>query len=154
MRLNARSVGRHLVIRMRNVLIATALLLFAACHESGTWVDDPRNFKRAWGVNAPGAVQVVHSQYWRSAHFTREEVYYFQLRATSSYAEVFAAENRLKPLRARDLGAFSFMQPKPAWFAPKPPSAYQIWGTGSEAPAGFVLLDRMTGDIFIHVAQL
>lgn len=34
------------------------------------------------------------------------------------------------------------------------PSEYQIWGTGSEAPAGFVLLDRRTGDIFIHVAQL
>jgi hypothetical protein len=81
------------VIVMRNVLIASALLIVTACHESGTWVDDPNNFKRAWGVDAPSGVQVVHSRYSRSAHFTREEVYYFQLRATSSYAQAFAAEN-------------------------------------------------------------
>ena len=139
---------------MRNVLIASALLVVAACHESGTWVDDPRNFKRAWGVDAPSSVQVVHSRYWRSAHFTREEIYYFQLRAPSSYAGAFATENKLKPLSAIDVGRFSFIQPRPAWFAPKQPSEYQIWGTGSQAPACFVLLDRKTGDIFIHVAQL
>lgn len=139
---------------MRNLAIVSTLTLLMACHRSGTWVDDPGNFKRAWGTEPPAGVQVVHSWYWRSGHFTREEIYYFQLRAEEAYAEAFAAENHLEVSSPSELGQLSFADPKPVWFAPKDPTAYRIWSTGSQESPGFVLADRGTGDIFIYFEQL
>jgi hypothetical protein len=139
---------------VRSCVTAFLLVTLLACHRSGTWVDDPRNFRRAWGQEPPADVEVVHSWYWRSSHFTREEIYYFQLQAPVSYAEAFASENGLVPVGAEAITPYSFDQQKPAWFAPKPAAAYRIWSDRSRHPARYVLVDRQSGAIFIHAAQL
>jgi hypothetical protein len=41
---------------------------------SGTWVDDPKNYARAWGYSKPDEIDLVHSWYRRSPHFTREDL--------------------------------------------------------------------------------
>jgi hypothetical protein len=130
------------------------LLLETSCRRAGTWVDDPRNFERAFGVDPPANVRVVRSWYWRSAHFTVEEMYYFQLSASSSYAEAFAAENHLKAAGSEALTPFSFPQNRPYWFAPKAPSEYRIWKRPDDSSTEFLLLDRETGAVFVHCAQL
>ena len=139
---------------MRAILIASAFLLATACGESGTWVDDPRNLERAWGAETPRDVAVVHSWYWRSSHFTREEIYYFQLRADAGYAEAFATANGLALHEPGDLNGFRFMSPRPSWFAPKDPAAYKVWSTGTEHPSAVVMFDPATSEVFIHAAQL
>ena len=139
---------------MRRTVIASFLALLFACHESGTWADDPGNFKRAWGANPPKGVEVVHSWYHRSAHFTVEEIYYFQIRANPAYAEAFAAGNHLAPVSAVAIGPFTFVQAKPSWFAPKSSSAYRIWSSSTQGPSAILLLDPQSGAIFIHVAQV
>ncbi len=58
--------------------LLTALLL-AGCHESGTWKDDARNWKRVFRVAKPSDITVVHSWFWRSPHFTYEYEYYLQV---------------------------------------------------------------------------
>lgn len=139
---------------MRNLALVLIVLAAAACHRSGTWVDDPGNFKRAWGSSPPSNVKVVRSWYWRSAHFTREEMYYFQLSAPLAYAEAFAAENGLKPAEPDTITGFAFPNGKPSWFAPNPAARYRIWKTPESFPSGFVLVDRESGAVFIHCAQL
>ena len=63
-------------------LLLSFLLLTAACgyFSSGTWEDDPKNWKRAWGSSKPDEVVMPHSWYWRSPHWSREEAYGFQFR--------------------------------------------------------------------------
>jgi hypothetical protein len=68
------------------------------CHRSGTWADDAKNFERAWGQAAPSGLRIPHSWFWRSAHFTREEAYYFQVERNAEWMRGFIAENRLQPV--------------------------------------------------------
>ena len=132
------------------------VLALTACHRSGTWVDDPRNFERAWDQSAPDGLEIRHSWYWRSAHFTREEAYYFQFRRHDEVMRGFIAENRLQPVAdaasvtVSDYSCFS----RPTWFAPKPVVAYRAWVTPPNASPALVLEDRETGEFFISVCQI
>ena len=139
---------------MKKTLIAFLLLSTLACHRSGTWVDDPENFNRALGADPPAGVRLVHSWYWRSPHFTREEIYYFQLSAPAQYADAFAKENRLESSGPEALAGFPYTEDRPAWFAPKDPGAYQIWRAPGPVPSGVVLRDRQSGALFIYCAQM
>jgi hypothetical protein len=136
---------------------ALAFVVFAtiACHRSGTWVDDPGNVKRAWGVDLPSDVAVRHSWYWRSAHFTREEAYYFQFGWNEPLFEGFIKENRMSPASGSALYEVSERRcfDRPAWFAPGSLSAYDVW-IGPDATNGVLLRDKKTREIFIAACQL
>lgn len=135
--------------------LLTALAL-AGCDRPGTWTDDPSNYERAWGQRAPGDLQVRHSWYWRSPHFTREEAYYFQFARHAEVMRGFIAENRFQPVAnaatvtVSEYSCFS----RPAWFAPKPMAAYNAWISRPNAVRGLILEDRTTGDFFLSACQL
>lgn len=145
-----RQVGRGV-----RLLAATALVL-AACHRSGVWSDDPKNFERAWNQRPPTDLRIPHSWYWRSAHFTREEAYYFQFARHGQFMRGFIAENAFQPVTdassvtVSDYSCFS----RPTWFAPKPMTAYNAWVMPPNAGRGLILEDRVTGDFFISACQL
>jgi hypothetical protein len=131
------------------------LLVLCACHRSGTWVDDPKNFERAWGSKPPAGLRIVHSWYWRSAHFTREERYYFHFAAHPGLAESFAAENGLRRTDASAINVYTFDNDRPAWFAPRPPEFYEIWlrSEGSFTSSA-ILRDKATGETILFASQL
>lgn len=144
---------------MRNRLALGSLLVvlaLAACHRSGTWEDDAKNFERAWGQAAPGDLRIQHSWYWRSVHFTREEAYYFQFGRHTELMRGFIAENKLQPVddvtsvTVSDHSCFS----RPAWFAPKPMPAYNAWVAPPNASPALILEDRATGDFFLAACQM
>jgi hypothetical protein len=149
-----------LMSNMRTALLAAGALLsvlgVSGCHRSGTWVDDPNNFQRAWGQSAPRDLQILHSWYWRSAHFTREEALYFQFARHEELMRGFIAENRLQPVadptsvNVSDYSCFL----RPPWFAPKPLAAYNVWVTPRDASRALVLEDRSTRDFFVSACQL
>ena len=132
------------------------VLGLTGCHRSGTWVDDPKNFQRAWGQPVPSDVQIQHSWYWRSAHFTREEAYYFQFARHDELMRGFIAENKLRlvanptSVNLSDYSCFS----RPPWFAPKPLAAYNVWVTPADASSALLLEDRTTHEFFVSACQL
>ncbi|HKS25134.1 MAG TPA: hypothetical protein VJZ76_20230 [Thermoanaerobaculia bacterium] len=134
--------------------LSLLLLPFLGCHRSGTWIDDPKNFERALGESPPPGLRVIHSWYWRSPHFFREEIYYFELSSLSGYAEAFAAENGLRRLPAGSLSRIPFDDNRPAWFAPGPLEQYELWRSPSDVITGFILRDKTNGEIFIYCKQL
>lgn len=127
----------------------------SGCHRSGQWADDPGNYKRAWGSAAPPQVTVVHSFYWRSPHFTREEVYYFEFAANKEIQVGFVTSNALTPFDPSSPAEApnTYCLTRPRWFAPKGASAYEGWRSG---PGGRALLlrDRETGALFVYACQL
>ena len=132
------------------------VLALAACHRSGTWSDDPKNFERAWGQPAPSDLQIRRSWYWRSPHFTREEAFYFQFARHADLMRGFIAENRLEPVTDTASVNVSYYScfSRPPWFAPKPMTAYSAWRTPPNASPALLLEDRATGDFFISGCQL
>lgn len=145
-------------------LSPTALLLVlvgisvSACGyaSGGTWADDPGNFTRAWGVEKPDDVEVVRSWYWRSAHFTREEAYFFHLRAGDEFASRFAAANGLvagESVTGAQIAGLSWSFDRPDWFAPERDRTYESW---RETPGDDrrVFRDPATGDVFVYACQL
>ncbi len=135
---------------IRTLLILFIAILLAKCSESGTWTDDPKNFSRAWDVEKPSDVQVIHSLYWRSPHFTREEAYYFQFGPNQKLAEGFISNNSMKPTTTWDRKAC--IAP-PIWFAAGPLDTYEAWtcGDGREC---LLLRDRKTAELYIAGCQL
>src|SRR5690348_10176314 len=106
-------------------VILCVTLLTCSCHRSGTWNDDPKNWERAFSEHTPTNIGVVHSMYWRSAHWTYEYAYYFEV--TGAVRRVLLSDTNLVQLASTN-ASFEHFGEKPAWFAPKPFEAYEVWG--------------------------
>ncbi len=129
----------------------TALLAGCGYFRSGTWENDPRNFTRAWGISKPADVDMVHSWYWRSPHFTREEAYYFHFKWHESLFRGLIDNNQMQPAKD-DREAPDYCFPKPDWFAPGSRAQYETWRrAGAET---WMFRERSTRDLFIFVCQM
>lgn len=139
-------------------ILAGLLLLCAGCHRSGTWTDDPKNWKRAFGGDEkpPEGIKVVHSSYWRSPHFTREDEFFFQLEMTKEKLKQTQEGGTMvlvpSPSEEDKMGLEFPGHEKPAWFIPKPLEQYEIW-KGDPAKDKFsnfwMLIDRETQAVFM-----
>ena len=93
---------RPAIRETRRILFVLLVLVTSAVgcgyFRSGTWVDDPKNFARAWGYSKPDEIEMVRSWVWRSAHFTREESYFFQFRWHEELFEQFISANRMQAI--------------------------------------------------------
>lgn len=150
--------GSHHGDPTERVFILLISLALTGCHQSGEWTDDPQNLTRAWGKSGSKGLRAVHSTYWRSAHFTREEVLYFQLEPTAGLKEAFIQANGLVSVDATSALAAEFCRSRPAWFAPARPSSYAAWGPAasvSHEPSHILLPeDRVSGHLFVYACQL
>ncbi len=131
-----------------------ALIATAACGylKAGRWEDDPGNWERAFSEKKPADVVVVHSMYWRAAHFTYEAGYYFEIEANGELEEDLLEANELRPFDSSDAG---IPEPTPDWFAPKPLESYEIWGYVEDPAGNFrLLIDRETATLFLTDFQI
>lgn len=137
----------------RNFLLAVFLILLSGCGDSGTWQDDEQNWMRAFQQEQPKDVTVVHSWYCRTAHFTHESQYFFQLAASDKLRQSFGNPARVLVVSTDDKNAqealLLALYQRPAWFAPKPVSAYEILQGKPPNENYFILIERETGSIFI-----
>ena len=95
---------------------------------------------------------VVHSWYRRTAHFTREEVYYFEIVGHKEFAEAFAEVNDMATVTPETLEGFGFCFERPAWFAPELPSRYDMWV--GRRRSSLVLREQKSDRTFVYACQL
>ena len=142
---------------MRFILILL-LALLTACAPAGEWTDDPRNFVRAWGTPCPAGVVVLHSWYWRSWHFTREEVLFFQFGASETFRDHFIQSNAFVPVDPASISSGGYCRPTPSWFLPGPPSRYRAWSVpphpSREGSPPLIAEDLNTGVLFVYACQI
>jgi hypothetical protein len=154
-------VERARVMRTTAVrsLVAIVLLFGSSCGylQGGTWEDDDRNWSRAFGSEKPAAYVVLHSRYSRSAHWTYEFRYLFQIKASASFKKELFDRNKLKQLPAGSVAA-AIRNPfgdSPSWFCPKAASSYDAWAHQDSPESNFrVLIDKESGDIFLSDYQV
>src|SRR5438876_1059808 len=142
---------------MRPLIAILAVVLLTGCHESGTWKDDARNWKRIFRVTKPDDIMVTHSWFWRSPHFTYEYEYYLQVQKHADLQKRLLTMNPMTEVvgekKLREATAWS--QQRPDWFAPKPVAQYQVWIYSNAPNNDFrLLIDRETGDLVLSDRQL
>ncbi len=119
---------------------------------SGRWADDPKNWERAWGSSKPAEVVMAHSWYWRSAHWSREEAYFFEFKWHEQLFKQFIGSNRMQPM-APDSPNPDYCFARPAWFVPKALSEYERWRCGPPGDC-WLYRDKTTKDLFLYACQL
>ena len=145
------------------LLVVSVLVVCLGCGcgylSAGTWDNDSKNWKRAFGSDPPDGITVVNSWYWRSPHWTLEQEYFFEIEATDEIAQELVSSEGLH--RADGPGSLSgslHFHDAPEWFASKPFGDYDIYmyAKGTSGASGYfiILVDRESGRIFISDYQI
>ena len=143
---------------MRRALVILGVAgLLTAC--GGEYRDDPKNFVRALNITKPADVEHVHSHYWQSAHFTDEHCYFLELTSTNgsnllhalvgSYERNYTTREPLATNATIELVPDLVLK-RPAWFAPKPGTAYDTFISTNTSPQFGILRDRQDGRVFVY----
>jgi len=127
-------------------MLCAVLLLNASC--GGTWTDNEDNFKRVFGFARPNEVQVLHSYYWKSAHWSTEYRYYIELKAPNKFVDGLTSSTLMTraTASATDSGVCGGERPK--WFLAKSPERYEMWQPKSSAKYR-VYRDKEDGELYV-----
>jgi len=142
---------------MKKLVAMLVVLVSAGCHPAGTWRDDERNWQRAFRSTKPADVVVVHSQFWRSAHWTYEFEYFFHIKSNAPLREQLFTANDLEEIPGTNMATAveDFFQDKPGWFLPGSATNYDAWIYRTEPRGNFrVFIHRDSRDLFITDYQI
>ncbi len=134
------------MIRWRLLSIVLLLLVLPSC--GGTWVDDDGNFSRVFGFSKPQDVHVLHSYYWKSAHWSVEYSYFIALKASPKFVTGLTSAGLMTAAASDDTVLNSCGHKRPQWFLPKSLTNYEVWVP--KAAAGYrVFRDKAEGTLFL-----
>jgi hypothetical protein len=141
-----------------SVTLLLSCLLLTGCgyFYSGTWEDDPDTWERVYGYEKPNEIQVVHSWYWRSPHFTMEYELYMETTLNKDIIHSFLSKGDMvqRPGYVNEsVGDLVDYDTRPAWFGPKTLDKYEVWVSNNPEEFKF-FIDRDTGHLYWHEIQL
>jgi hypothetical protein len=142
----AESTLRKRMIRLQLLPLVLLLLVLPSC--GGTWIDDDGNFRRVFGFSTPEDVKVLHSYYWKSAHWSAEYRYFISLKASSKFTSGLTSSELM--ISAVPDGTLSNLcgDERPQWFLPKSLADYEVWAP--KAATGYhVFRDKADGTLFL-----
>jgi hypothetical protein len=132
----------------------TLVLLAGGCGRAGTWSDDPGNWRRIFRGPKPPGVEMVHSWYWRSPHFTLEFEYFAAIASNETFWAELTRDGALEAVTdpaARTDSTNGFFHARPAWFAPGTLDDYDIFRFANEPRQNFrVFRHRGTGAVHLY----
>jgi len=113
------------MICRRILPLALLLLVLSSC--GGTWIDDAGNFRRVFGFSKPQDVDVLHSYYWKSPHWSVEYRYFIALRVSPGFVAGLTSAQLMIPGVPDGTALNSCGDKPPQWFLPKSPGNYEVW---------------------------
>lgn len=138
-------------VRLPFLFVLAALLAGCGYVLNGEWRDDPKNWKRAFGVSTPAGLFVYHSLYSRAPHFTNEWCYYFELEDSKVAREAIGIYANWKPSEKK-ASELSLGAGRPPWFLKEVPAdAVVLEHPGAEE--FIAVIDQERGRIFLHNKQ-
>jgi hypothetical protein len=146
----------------RRSLIGLALLIVASISGcgyamAGTWEDDPGNWSRAFESTKPPEVSVIRSKYWRSAHWTYEFAYFFEIAPEPRLKSQLFGKNKLRQATGVEAMRVKKDGPgdAPPWFAPGEATEYEVWVFEGSPNSHFkVLIEKKSRVMFLADYQL
>jgi hypothetical protein len=121
---------------IRSAILATAAISLLGC--GGTYVDDPDNFNRIFGIQPPSGWEIFHSYYWRSPHFTLEFECYLEFSAPDDSVKALIESNNLVKASKTENSVWASNRNRPVWFMQGPLSDFDEWAPrGENGPPEF-----------------
>jgi hypothetical protein len=140
------------------VVVATLALSLASCGyvASGEWEDDPDNWSRAYSADPPEGLEILRSRYWRSAHFTQECAFHFEIAPNDEIERQLLDAHPTRQLEGGEAReAMSTLGREPEWFTPRPWHEYEVWTYVDDPTGNFRLfIARDTRALFLAGGQL
>ena len=141
-----------------SVALLLSCLMLTGCgyFYAGTWENDDDNWERAYGYEKPDEIDIVHSWYWRSPHFTMEYELYMETTLNKDILHsLLSRGNLVEREGAADehIEEMVDYDTRPTWFVPKTLDKYEIW-VGSNPVEFELFIDRQTGHLYWHEIQL
>lgn len=144
-----------MVNRVRLGLLAGSLLMLSACCYlpfDTTLTDPEASWRAAYGEEIPSAITIKRAQYWRSGHWTREEIYFFEFTTDATWLDAMVQHLGLTeetgPDRMRTLQLMLLDTP-PTWFAPEG-AEYRVYLGLSQA----LVFDPASSTVYLYAGQL
>ena len=138
--------------RLLLLMIISSSLSSCGYFNSGTWEDDPETWNKVFGEEVPSEVEIIHSRFWKSAHWSYEFEVFFEIKTNHSFFKKYFINNadvkKVKKLQFQDY----YFQEKPIWFLPKTIENYVIWTNENENLKIYV--DKKTYHIFYTYFQV
>src|SRR5262245_59192054 len=131
-------------LRIATIVIALTWQVGCGYFMAGRWQDDPKNWARVFHSEKPPDVVVVHSEYWRSPHWSYEMEYFFEIAPNAALHSQLFSKNGLRRLVGSDASNVKgdVFGAVPSWFAPKSPEDYEVWVYSDDSAGHFkVLID-------------
>jgi hypothetical protein len=133
----------------KRLLIWSVILLVLVLNGcGGTWVDDSRNFERVFGFSKPHDVDVIHSYYWKSPHWSTEYRYFIALQPSSKFTSGLTTPELMTSAIPDATAIDACGDKRPQWFLPKPLMSYEMW-VSRRGAAYRVFRDKADGTLFV-----
>ena len=132
---------------MSKILIILTSFIAISCGyvNSGTWVDDPDNWERAYNEPKPDNIEIIKSEFTRYPHFTYEFDFYVQIKPNVEVIRGFLGTRNLKQIEYSDIVTAG---QTPNWFVPGEQSDYEIYRSQNNFDNLELFINHQTGEIF------
>lgn len=151
------AMENHIMKKALLILFLSLLIPLGGCGSSGTWDDAPENWTRAFRSKKPKDVNVIHSRYWRSPHWTYEFEYFFEIERNDKLNAQLFSQNRLKKIEGKEAeeAMSDFFGGKPKWFIPQEAAKHEIYVYEDEPQQRFrVFINKKSGTIYLTDYQV
>ena len=92
------------------ILIVCCVTAGCGFISAGTWEDDDENWERAYNVQLPDSIDLVHSWYWRSPHFTLEQELFFEIKFNEAIKENYTGYSDIAKLDSSEYELIFYTQ--------------------------------------------
>jgi len=140
---------------LKLILACCTFLCFSCGYfSSGTWEDEDKNWERAYNQKLPKTINLVHSWYWRSPHWSLEQAFFFEIEFNEDVKNQFLKYSDIVSIDSSGYSKLMIFNGKPAWFIPKSFQHYNIWKSNIEFDKFILFIDKKTKHIYWTEYQL
>ena len=127
-------------------IIVSFLIISCGYIKSGTWENDDKNWNRVYSYELPDSIELIHSWYQRSPHWTLEETFYFETKFNEVIKENFIES--LIRIDSTKYNRIEFLENRPDWFVSKDLTNYEIWVAEDEYDNFIFFIDKSNKHLF------
>lgn len=133
------------------IKFALLIILFSSC--GGTYENDDIVWEKAFNEEKPDEINLSHSYFWKSSHWTYECIIYMEIGYNQKWLLSKIKEYKMDATLDFTKAGIGLFDERPHWFAPKTEENYILFKS-KVSPELMILLDKKTNVMYFTYTQL